>query len=273
MLPPGGEGEIKVTLTPKPNQLIISKTIGVETNDPVQPRFELTVKAELLTDMIAEPMSVSMREVKVGDSATATLTLRPTPESTAKVTEVTIEDTANFTLRKLESREDGSEVYEVGFRGRDTAGRDSTQLLVKTTGENTPELRVPVNVNSVLNLRFAEKIRFSHKQGVLQERVIRITAREGDAPKIKKVEDPDGMLDIEVLEPQQAMASIRLTVKTEKLEGLDNQTRTAARKLIVHTNDRDQPKIEIEYRIAPDPSAKIPQPKMPVGTIPAEERR
>jgi hypothetical protein len=101
-----------------------------------------------------------------------------------------------------------------------------------------------------LNLRYVDKMRFSWRAGVLQERVLRITARRGDAPKIKKIEDPDGLLDYEVLEPQGAMASIRLKIREAELQALTQEARLGVHKMIVYTSDKEEPRIEFEYTVA-----------------------
>jgi hypothetical protein len=269
VIPPGGEGEIKVTLHPKPTQLTIDKQVVVQSNDPEQPNFSLTMRGSLLVDMSATPSNVVLREIELGKPATTTFTLSPTAGSAARVQSVTLEDTEQFSLRKLDSQPDGTESWEVGFRGSATPTNVSTRITVTTDGENTPTIVIPVNASVVSNLRFVDKIRFSHdKDGVLQERVFRISSRHGDdPPKIKKIEDPDGWLEIEMLEPQGPMANIRMVVKPDKLEGLTPAERTVAHHLFIYTNDKQMPKLDIEYRVAPLPRMKVdgglPAPKSP----------
>lgn len=272
MLPPGGEGEIKVTLTPKPGQTKIHKQVLVHTNDPEQPSFPLTMEGELLFDIEAKPASLAIREIKVGSSGSAQVILRPGANSTAKVVSVELEDNEKFAVKQLETKPDGSEVYEVTFKGRDTVGNDSTRLIVKTTGPNTPELRIPVNASSVMNLRFVQRIRFGYKNGVMQERTWRLTAREGDAPKIKKIVDPAGLLDFEISPPEGQAVVVRMIPKADKLEGLRSEELVAPRILVVHTSDREQPKIEVEYRFGPQPRARarVAAP-VPGGTTPEIE--
>ena len=74
MIPPGGEGEIKVTLRPKGTHTKISKNIVVYSNDPEQPRFTLTMKGTLLVDMIAQPPSVAIFDLANLSSAVHLLT-------------------------------------------------------------------------------------------------------------------------------------------------------------------------------------------------------
>lgn len=267
MIPPGGEGEIKVTLTPKGNQPEISKRIVVESNDPEQPRFTLTMQGKLVFDVTANPTIVAMRDLPLNTPGTGTFALQLAEGSTAKIESVTIVDPDKFEVRRIDGTPDGNATYEVKYRGRDSVGNDATRVIVKTTGENTPELTIAVQASAALNLRYVNKVRFSYRDGALQERILRISARQGDAPKIQKLEDPDGLLDIEVLDPQGPMASVRLTVREDKLQALATEARAGMHKLIVHTNDKQEPRIEIEYSVAPASTANKAK---PTGAAPPE---
>lgn len=246
MIPPGGEGEIKVTLRPKGRHTEITKNIVVHSNDPDQPRFTLTMKGTLLVDVMAQPNAVNIRDLAPGKPGTDTFSLQHSEGSTAEILSVEVEDEDNFSLREIETEPEAIATYEVRFKGRKELGVSSTRVVVKTSGENTPELTIPVRASVALNLRYAKQFRFTRRDGKLLDRTIRISSRRGDAPKISKVEDPDGLLDIEVLEAQGPMASIRMRVLEDQLVAIDVGT---PHTLIVHTNDRDEPKIELEYRI------------------------
>lgn len=256
MIPPGGEGEIKVTLTPKGNHPDISKKIVVESNDPEQPRFTLTMVGKLVFDVSASPTVVAIRDLALNTPGTGQFKLELAQGSTAKVESVTVADPEKFEVVKLEGDAAGSATYEVRYRGRDSVGNDHSKVIVKTTGENTPELFIPVQASAALNLRYADKLRFTYRDGVLQERVFRISARHGDAPKISKVEDPDGLLDIEVLEPEGAMASVKLVIRQDKLQELAAEARTGWHALILHTDDKQEPKLELQYSVAAEPRPK-----------------
>jgi hypothetical protein len=268
VIPPGGEGEIKVTLTPKGNHPEISKRIVVESNDPEQPRFTLTMQGTLVFDVTANPSIVAMRDLPLNTPGTGIFALQLAEGTSAKIVSVSVMDPEKFEVRRLDGAAGGNGTYEIKYRGRDTVGSDATRVVVKTTGENTPELFVAVQASAALNLRYVDKVRFSYRQGVLQERGLRISARQGDAPKISKLEDPDGLLDIEVLEPQGPMASVRLTVREEKLQALTPEARAGMHKLIVHTNDKQEPRLEIEYSVAATSTAITPTPAP--GTAPVE---
>jgi hypothetical protein len=248
VLPPGGEGKIKVTLHPKGTQTNIEKRIMVHTNDPEQAQFPLIMRGKLLIDVVAQPPFVHIRDLAVGKGGTGTFELSIAENSKAEIQSVELEDPEQFSLKKIDVQSDADVAYEVRFRGTKKVGTTTTRVVVKTTGENTPELFVPIRANTALNLRYLKKVRFARKNGKVQERTYRISARHGDAPKIKKVKDPDGLLEIEVLEPDGAMASIRLKVREDRLSEADGGGKHP---LTIITNDRQEPRLEIEYTVLP----------------------
>lgn len=246
MIPPGGEGEIKVTLRPKGTHTKISKNIVVHSNDPEQPRFTLTMKGTLLVDMIAQPPSVAILDLALGRPGAETFSVQRTEGSMASVESVGIEDTDHFSIREAETEPGALATYEVRFEGRKEVGVSSTTVVVETTGENTPELKIPVRATAAYNLRYPKRFGFRVRDGERPERTIRISTRRGDAPKIKKVVDPDELLDIEVLESEGPMTSIRMHVREQAVAKAGGGTWHT---LLVHTNDPDEPRLELEYRM------------------------
>jgi hypothetical protein len=258
VIPPGGEGEIKVTLRPKGQQTEITKNIIVLSNDPEQPRFTLTMKGSLLVDVIAQPVTLRLRDLPPGKPGTETFSLLRTEGSTATVESIRIEDTDRFSIREIETAPGALATYEVGFEGRKEVGASTTSIIVATTGENTPELTIPVHASVAFNLRYPKRFGFTRRDGKL-EQTVRITTRRGDAPKIGKVEDPEGLLDFEVLEPEGPSTSIRVRVRDDALTKHDDGV---PHTLIVHTDDPDEPRLELEYRVTAAVAARHKKPPL-----------
>ena len=132
MIPPGGEGEIQVTLRPKGGHTEITKDIIVLSNDPEQPRFTLTMKGTLLVDMIAQPVTVGLHDLPPGEAGTETFSLRPTEGSTATIESVRVEDATLFSLREIEAEAGALATYELRFAGRKEVGVSATRIVVET---------------------------------------------------------------------------------------------------------------------------------------------
>lgn len=250
MIPPGGEGEIQVTLKPKGGHAEITKNVVVLSNDPAEPRFTLTMKGRLLVDMVAQPPSVSIPNLAPGEPGTASFSVERSQGSTATVTSMRVEDTEHFSIREVEAGPGALATYEVRFEGRADAGTSATRAIIETTGDHTPKLEIPVRANAVYNLIYPKRFAFARRgggEGPL-EHTIRISTRRGDPPKIGKVEDPDGLLDIEVLKADGPSVSIRVRVREDQVAKLDER---AVHELVVHTGDPHEPRLELSYSMKP----------------------
>jgi hypothetical protein len=261
VLPPGGEGEIEVTLTPKGNQEEIVKRIIVISNDPKQPKFTLTMQGKLLVDVRADPNNLNFKDIKPGEPATANFSVKITDPSKTTITSVVVEDSENFEVRPLEPEADGLLHYELRFRGSKTISNFGSRVEVTTTGANTPQLNIPVRANVASNLRYSKRLHFTQRDGKWVERQIRISTKDGTAPKIEKIKDPDGLLVLEIGEPAGATLTIVARVDEEKAGAIAEAERGKSRTLTLHTNDPDEPRVEITYTLggAKGPARAAPQ--------------
>lgn len=250
MLPPGGEGEVKVTLTPKNNQEDIVKQIVVVTNDPNQPRFTLTMKGKLLVELRATPANLSFGDLRIGADATVEFGLSIRDPEATRLESVSVEDQANYQLRPLGPGPEGQLRYELRFRGSETIGKFGSRVEVRTNG---PELNIPIRATVVSNLRYASRIQFVDKDGVFAPRQLRISTRDGVAPTITKIEDPAGLLTLERIEGEGKGEGKVLVIDARldpaKFAALDEAQRRKQHTLTLHTNDPDEPRAEIIYSI------------------------
>ena len=256
MIPPGGEGKIKVTLHPKGKATKISKTVVVHSDDPEQPQFSLTLKGKLLVDITSSPTTVRIPDLKVGESGSGTFKLQLSDGTKAEIESVVLEDSERFALRRTDEGEGLDGNYEVTFRGRPDIGATQTRVRVTTTGENTPELLIAVRATTAKNLRYLKSLRFSQKGGEVQDRKVHISARHGDAPKIGKIEDPSGLLDIKVGETRGPMVTLEVKIDQAKWDQLDKAAQKEKREFVVHTNDAEEPKLTFEFRVLPRSKAR-----------------
>lgn len=247
MVPPGGECEIKVTLKPKGGQNKIEKAVVVVTNDPEQSRFSLTMKGRLLIDVEAAPVSVAIPNLAPGEAGVNTFSVTRAEGSTATVKSVRVEDAERFSIREIEAQPGALATYEVRFAGG-KVGTTSTRVIVDTTGEHTPRLTIPVRATAAYNLVYPKRISFTPDKDGALEQTLRISTRRGDPPKVTKIEDPEGLLDIEILPAKATAVSVKLRVRAPDTAKLDEKIEHT---LWVHTDDRDEPKVAIEYRLKP----------------------
>lgn len=252
MIPPGGEGEIKVTLKPKGGHTAIEKKVMVFSNDPEQPQFALTMKGRLLVDLEAVPPTVQLANLAPGEAGVVTVSVARSKDSTAVVKSVHIEDTERFSIKEIATSPGALATYEVRFVGG-KVGTTATKIIVETTGVYTPKLTIPVRATAAYNLIYPKRVTLTRNASGAFEQKLRVSTRRGDPPKIAKVEDPDGLLDIEVLAANETAVEIELRVKAPETAKVDEK---AMHSLWVHTNDRDEPKVEVKYNLRNAPPSR-----------------
>jgi hypothetical protein len=255
VLPPGGEGEVKVTLTPKGNHEDILKRIVVVSNDPKQPRFTLTMKGKLLVDVRVEPGSLNIANIPPGEPGTLEFSVTIRDPSTTEIESVKVEDQDNFELRPLEVA-DATDTkpaqlrYELRFRGSKTVGNFGSRVEIRTTGPNTPQLNIPIRASVVSNLRYSKRLHFSVREQVFATRQIRISTRDGVPVKIKKIVDSADLLVLDVRDPTGGTVVIDARIDEAKFNALPEHERGKPGTLTIHTNDPDEPRVEITYSTA-----------------------
>ncbi|NVB43093.1 DUF1573 domain-containing protein [Pseudenhygromyxa sp. WMMC2535] len=245
LVPPGGKTEIEVTLKPKGSQQHVHKTVTVISDDPEQPSFPLTMQGELLVDAVAKPARLTLNNLRPKAEGVSRFQIDIRTESTQIESVKVLDDQEHFSVHALE---DGR--YELRFSGSERVRSFTSRIEVETTGVNTPQLIIPVRATVASNLRYGKRIQFARDEaGNIPARTIRFSGRDGVAPKIGKIEDPDGLLELKVLESKGAMATIEARVNPDKLEAMDVAKRGLGHPLFVHTNDPDEPRVELGYSI------------------------
>ncbi len=225
-------------------------------DDPKTPKFSLTLKGTLLVDVRAEPQSVFLRDVALGESATASVEIKLREGAELAIESAALSspvegDAKLFALRPLGDADGAAARYEIEFKGAPKPGNFRSALVIKTNSPHMPELQVPVRAIIPSDLRYSKFLSFNKRGDAYATKTLRITARSGKAPKIKKVEDPDGLLEVELVETKKLedVATLRATLKAEAVEALDEKARAARHPLVVHTDHRTEPRLEVSYII------------------------
>jgi hypothetical protein len=210
------------------------------------------MSGEVVVDVKMTPKRVNMGELRKGEKATGKFDLEVTEKDETKIASVTIED-ERFSLKRTSGNDTEGGSFEVEFRGEKELGRIRSEVIVATTGETPAEFSIPVSVNVVANLRYTQRLRFTKRKGEYRPRNLDISMRSGERVEVKKIKDPAGLLKWTVEETTNGRARVHIEVDEAKLgEGAIGQKNT----LTVHTNDREQPKVEIEYTILEAPARR-----------------
>jgi hypothetical protein len=231
----------------------LKKRITVTSNDPENKNLVLEIKVNIVVDVMIEPRNIGFRQLSKGAEATEQLSVTVNEPDKIKVTALGVDD-PRFELKMTSGDLAADSKWEVKFKGTDKLGSFQAKIELKYTAAGEPKtVEIPVRVSVVGDLQYVRSVHFgkSPKTG-FSEREVRLSSRAGKNLKIKKVEDPDGLLKIEVTTPEGNPAVFKATVAAP--EG--DFSKPGSHVLKVHTNDPDEPIVEISYMITLRPMSR-----------------
>ena len=139
-IPPGGKGDIELTLNTAGFQGDLQKTAVVQTNDPKNPRITLSLSASVSLAVEIQPMAVLM-EGSATDELVRTVTIRarePQPLVLRPV-QATHPDKIAYELKTVEE----GRVYELVIRNLSRQrDRYAGQITLETNYPHKPQLQV-----------------------------------------------------------------------------------------------------------------------------------
>jgi hypothetical protein len=225
----------------------IKKRITVTSNDPEKANLFLEIKGEIVVDVLVEPRNVGFRQLSKGVEATALLTVKVAEPDKIKVAELGVDD-PRFEIKMTSGELATESKWEVKFKGTKELGSLQAKITVKYTAAGEPKtLEVPIRASVVGDLQYVRSIHFGKSPTTgFSAREVRLSSRSGKTVKIKKVEDPDGLLKIDVATPEGNPAVFKATVVAPD----GDYSKPTQHVLKVRTNDPDEPVVEISYMIS-----------------------
>lgn len=139
-IPPGGEGKITLKLNPKGFQGAIKKTALVQSNDPQQPRLNLTLQGTVKTIIEVRPNNVISFRGLAEEQAEKTVDLVGTEPFHIQNVESTL---AEKIVYKLETVEEGKH-YQLKIANQLKEGTYSGMIKATTDLQQKPEIIVRV---------------------------------------------------------------------------------------------------------------------------------
>ncbi len=244
-IPPGGEGEVVLTLKTRGYQGNLKKSAMIYSNDPESPQIKLTVSAQVKVPISLEPRGVLLHGFNDED-ITAVMTIEAHDDQPLILEPVKL-SLPNKVAYDLKSIEEGK-VYQVIFRNI-SKKRDkySGFLKLKTNYANKPQITVMVfgYIKGSLQLR-PETINFGQigitrlkgqQAGkLIYRRTVMITLNRGDTLKIEKIEINKDIFEAQVQEIQESRRyQIEITLKADKIpKGVLNEN------MKIYTNLKDE---------------------------------
>jgi hypothetical protein len=252
VIPPGGEGEIKAVFRTKGRSGKTKKRITVMSNDPETPNLSLELSGEIIVDVAVTPRHLSFGQVGKGETATREFELKVNEPGKVKIIEVTATD-EKLVLKRIEGEPSGDSKYSVELADTKTIGRVTGKVIVKLEGSDNDTVEIPIRATVVGDLRYSRSVYFNKREDAYPEREIAFTRRSGKNVVIKKVEDPDGHLELEITTAKGEKATVKASVANPE-QDYRKPVRGAIK---VHVQDADEPVVDIRYTVTDRPRSKM----------------
>lgn len=155
-VPPGGETKITARLSLTGRQGPQHKAITVESNDPKQPQYILTLKGVAGTVMDVQPARVMQAQIPAGTQPTNTVTIAGLPGTTFQITN--LEATTDRIKAAVETVESGR-VYRVNVWPSQPMepGQIEATMVIHTDHPQKPTVEVPVVLMAHMDLTVAPR--------------------------------------------------------------------------------------------------------------------
>ena len=245
-LAPGDEGDVKVVLKTGKREGRVSCRVTVVSNDKAKPKLKLALEGEVFAEVSAKPKAISFGQIGRAGRTAAQLSLAIAEPGKIKVTGVAAQD-PRFAVTHKSGDPSGAGPYEVAFTGGGALGRVATKIAVTYAGGDLPAIEIPCTADVVGDLNHPHNLLFRKKDGAFPVQQLVFTSRSGKDVEIKRVEDPDGKLEVKIATAKGKSAVVSLAVAKPGAAFVETDKHT----LRVTTTDADEPVVEISYGISP----------------------
>ena len=287
VIPPGGTGEIAVTYYARGSEGIRTKRVKVFSNDPDEPRVELTLTGFVKPLLSVTPKGLVFGEVPRGEKAR--VELKVLPVSAKELKSISVKSSTDWlTTEVVEIVEGGRRGVRVLVTLRPDAppGELNEELELEVDVGDKKLVKVPVHakvIGEISGVTFADKsepdihfLETVHDFGVVKEgEVITHVYRFGNIGSeelnVSKVSSCCGvkasLLSPSVIPPGGA-GEVEVTLRTKRRLG--NQ----AKKVRVHSSDPDEPITELRLTGIVRSIISVTPNRILFGEVPkGEERR
>ena len=238
---PGEVGMIPVTFDSTRFNGQITKTINVTSNDPDNPRTQLRITGNVLSEVVNDPVSLAISNIRRTEKVSRAFYVKTESLDRLEITDLA----ATFDFLKLtqERVDDKNIKVVVSFDGATLPqDRDIYQghITYKTNGVKIPEgkLSVFIRVMKPVRARPGSVYFFSTPKGQAREMLVTLYTEEGVDLKLGKIESSEKFITVEKMEGNQIKISLSADAEVGKFNG----------KVTIDTNVPEQPVLTISVR-------------------------
>lgn len=248
-VPPGGETKITTRLSLSGRQGPQHKAITVESNDPKQPQYILTLKGVAGNIMDVQPPRLMQAQIPAGTQPTNTVTIAGLPGTAFQITN--LEATTDRIKAAVETVESGR-VYRINVWPSQPMepGQIDATMVVHTDHPQKPTVEIPVVLMANMDLTVAPReLVFPLASEEPVTRYIIVRARDNMAFQLSGVETPVSTIKTEI--SPFPPSGYRIQISNFRPTMDMNQ-----RVFRIHTAIPGQPPIDVPIRIVqPAPAA------------------
>ena len=202
---PGNKSYIRLSFNTTGFRGSKEKILRVYSNDPLNSSEVVSIKANILQDVVTDPETLELGEVVRRQGFKKKLSVVSPLKSTFKISEIISK--SSFIGSEIESDKLGSYVLNIFSQDKLPLGNIRTRLVIRTDSKANPTIIVPLSLYVVgdlvvspksINFGFIKKS--SSSDGALS-RVVRIArSSEAQNTKIKSVEKSNREIDVDLSE-------------------------------------------------------------------------
>ena len=252
-IPPGGQGKIPVSLNTNKVHGKFSKSIRVNSNDPVTPALRLKISGEVKEYLAIRPRSIHFGHIKDAQTEpTLTATLTNNTDQEVKLTLEPPTTVGPFRAELVEK--EAGKLYELRVSAKPPYGlrHNSAKFKITTNIASKHELEVPVSayVPPRLSIR-PEQVILGSLPKSEWIRPIRFTNNGSTPVKVLSAEVDDEQLKVELVEGEAGKAyEVRLTIP------VGYAPPEQGRVVTLRTDDAERPEIRVPVKARKTPAGQ-----------------
>ncbi len=139
-IPPGETGEIKTTFNSGSYNGKVTKSITVNSNDPDNPVYKLTISGEVTEIISANPRRINFGSVYIGREMDKSITV--TSDSSFNINKLTA--SRPFLSVSIKEKKENEYTINVSSNGNQEIGRFSGAIFLETDNKIQPKVTIPV---------------------------------------------------------------------------------------------------------------------------------
>ncbi len=244
-VPPGGETRVTARLSLAGRMGRQQKSIVIESNDPKQPQFILTLQGEVSVAVNVQPDRIVFGQLNAEAGQSAEVQLNGSGTPPFHITNV--ETSSSNIVAKYETTEDGkSYKLNVQVAGPLPDGAFNGYVRVSTDHPAKPVIEIPVTAMVVGALLVAPQeilLAAQSPDGQVQTRYVIVRSSEGKTFKIESVDTPDSSVTTQIFPFGENGFRIQI-------DNIRADTLATGGSIVIHTDMPGMNQITIPIRVA-----------------------